>query len=144
YFLLKYTFAYIYPFILALLIAFILNPLITYMQSNCKLDRTHATSLIMFSSFVVFFTTSFFVIKRLIEESSTLVDTLPEQIQHIKIVSANLGQTFFLPIYEKLSDYFPFIPPVDQLSIQDYLETFIDDLGQTSLSILSNFVGTAS
>ena len=144
FFIVKYTFIYVYPFFIALMIAVILNPLVTYLETSWKWKRTMATLFIMCSFFIILFTVSFFIVKHLLRESVTLVETLPEKINQLKQFFAHIGQTLLLPIYEKIQSNIPSLPRVDQLSILLYIETFIDDLGQSSLSLLSTFVGTAS
>lgn len=144
FFTIKYTFIYIYPFLIAFFIAFILNPIITYIHTNWRLNRTFATALMMICFFVLLFSSLFFIVRRLILESSTLLQTLPEQLDQLKLTIANLGQNYLLPLYEKWTTYIPFFPPFEELSFNDYLDGFFDEIGQLSLSLLSNFIGSAS
>lgn len=144
YLVLKFTFMYIYPFLFAFIIAFMLHPTVTYIETHWNWHRTVATLFIMCSFFIVMTTSSYFLLKHLINESMNLVDTLPEKLNQLKIISQHIEETFFLPIYEKLQSIIPTLPMIDEFSLYKYIEMFIDEIGQSGLSLLTSFVGTAS
>ncbi len=140
----KYTFIYIYPFIIALLVAFILNPLVTKIQFKCKLNRTIATLCIMMSFFTLFTTGCFFLLKRLLEESTSLIESLPEQFKNIKLLLTDIGQAYLLPTYEKLTKTITFLPPTEEIDINQYIHLMIDELGSSSSYFLKNIILSTS
>lgn len=144
FFIFKYTFMYIYPFLIAFILAFLLNPIVTFMQSKWKWNRTIATLFIMCSFFTIMTIILAFVLKHLWQESINLVETLPEHLNQLKMISAHIEETIFLPIYEKIHSIIPSLPTINELSLHKYVEKFIDDFGQSGLSLLKTFVGTAS
>ena len=143
-FLAKYTFIYIYPFIIALIVAFILHPLVTKIEMKWKLNRTIATFLIMMSFFTLFITVCFFILKRLLEESTALIESLPEQFKNIKLVLTEMGQTYLLPNYEKLTKKITFLPASDEIDINQYIHLILDDLGSSSSYFLKNIILSTS
>lgn len=143
-FLAKYTFIYIYPFIIALIVAFILHPLVTKIEMKWKLNRTIATFLIMMSFFTLFITVCFFILKRLLEESTALIESLPEKFKTIKLVLTEMGQTYLLSNYEKLTKKITFLPASDEVDINQYIHLILDDLGSSSSYFLKNIILSTS
>jgi len=143
-FIIKYTFMYIYPFLIAIIIAFLLNPLVTMFETKWKMNRTVATSFIMMIFFSIFILICFFTLKRLLIESTSLIQTLPNQFSNIKKVLIEIGQTYIVPYYEKLTDTIPLIPSFDQLEFNNYLELIVDQLGSSSMFFIKNIAGSTS
>ncbi|MBO1004499.1 sporulation integral membrane protein YtvI [Pseudogracilibacillus auburnensis] len=144
YFFLKYLFLYIYPFFIAVLIAFVLHPLVTLFELKWRMNRGIATFFVMSSFFTLFITICFFSMKQLLHESTNLVQTLPEHVHRIHQVLSNIGQTFIIPYYEKITSTFPFLPRFEEWKVDNYLHLLIDELGSSSSIFVKNIVLTTS
>ena len=144
YFLLNYTFLYIYPFLIAIAIAFLLHPFVTMLELKWKMNRALATFLIMLCFFTALLLVAYFLLKRLVEESASLVHTVPEHFQTIKLMFTQIGQTLILPFYEKLEKAIPFLPPFEELKFDDYFHVIIDEVGASSSFFFKNIFQTTS
>ncbi|MEI3606033.1 sporulation integral membrane protein YtvI [Pseudogracilibacillus sp. SE30717A] len=144
FFAVKYTIGYMYPFLIALLIASFLHPLVTKIEVSWKFNRTIATFFVILSFFTLFFVISFLILKRLLKESTSLVETLPEQFNQMKLLLAEIGQSYLLPAYEKLTEKITLLPSYEELEFNNYLLYFIDEIGASSSFFLKNIVSSTS
>lgn len=144
FFLLTYTFVYIYPFLIAILIAFLLHPIVNRMERYWKLNRAIATFIIMLCFFSFLLSILFLIVKRLLKESTILIENLPEQLRNLKLFFSNIGQTYLVPLYEKLENTFPIIPSSDEWELHQSIHFFIDEIGASSTFFLKNIVLTTS
>jgi len=140
----KYTFVYIYPFLIAIIIAFLLNPIVTIFETKWKMNRAIGTSFIIIIFFSIFILICFFTLKRLLTESTSLIQTLPDQFRKMKQAVMEFGQTYIVPYYEKLTDVIPFFPTFNQLELNHYLELLIDQIGSSSMFFIKNIAGSTS
>ncbi len=144
FFVLTYTLEYVYPFLIALVIALILHPIVTKIELHWRFNRSVATFFVIITFFTILSVILFLILKRLLKESSSLVETLPEQFHTIKKVLADIGQTYLLPTYEKISKKITLLPEYEELEFNNYLLYFIDEVGASSAFFLKNIVVSTS
>lgn len=142
--LLKYTFIYLYPFLIATTIAFLLHPIVSFIELKANMKRGIATLLVMSSLFTLFFTFFFFMMKQLLKETNQLIENLPIYFNNFKAILLKIGQTYLIPFYEKVADTFAFIPHLNGIDIDTYVQPFFEQLSSTSSVLIKNFATTTS
>lgn len=138
--LFKYTIPLIYPFLIAILIAYWLHPVVTYMEKEWKMNRGFAITLVICSFFTFLFTALYFLMKQLLRESMDLLDTLPIYFGNIKEVLVEIGQTYLVPGYEKIISFLPFLPLPDEIKIETFIHHVIDHLNTSSAVFMKNTI----
>src|SRR5690625_538726 len=144
FFFVKHTFLYVYPFFIALFFAFLLHPFVKFVELKWKVSRTISTSSIMICFFTLIFFIFYVAVKRLLKEATSLIQTLPEQLQKLKLIFADIGQTYFLPFYEKVASTITILPPLNEWEFKNYIDFFVDEIGISSSFYLKNIVLTTS
>lgn len=139
----KYAFSYIYPFIIAAQLAYLLHPVVTFLENNWRLNRAVATLLIISALFSGFFFFCFIVLKQLITESTHIVNKLPTYIENLTSLFKKFIHTS-LPLYDKLVLVFPFLPASSDINVDDYLEDLMEQLSDSSFSLVSTFISSGT
>lgn len=125
-FLIYYIFILAYPFIIALLIAFLINPSINFFVDRLKLPRGLSTFLIIVLIFSVIVGLITLVIAEMISGMTYLTNVIPE---HVQVMFTFIQNVFFMkiiPVWEKLTHLINTL----SLSQQTTIEAKIQSLGQ--------------
>jgi predicted PurR-regulated permease PerM len=129
------------PFIFSLIIAYLLNPITTYLSSKTKISRLFATSLIIGLFFAILIAASLFIAPIIYSESIGLIEALPE---YLEVLSNDLYPqivTFAAKFGIVLqNDIFSL---ADEWHLTDYLLTFSQNLARNLLGstmVLINIV----
>lgn len=134
---LKYAFHYIYPFLIAIILAIILDPLVTKIENRGKIPRGLATLVVMTGFFSVVFIAGFFITNRMMKELKGFVDQLPIKLEQFKSILLSLGQS----IYDSLVSVFPYL---HYGNIEKEIDNLIDHISTYSLELLKNILLSTS
>src|SRR5699024_6846082 len=77
YFIFKYTMFILYPFLIALLFSFIMNPFVSFFEKKLRLPRILATCIIMITLLVAFISSLFVIVLKFIQGTAYLADKVP-------------------------------------------------------------------
>ncbi|BBN99420.1 sporulation integral membrane protein YtvI [Sporolactobacillus terrae] len=140
---------YALPFIIACALAFLINPLVLFIEKKTGLPRGAASFVVLFSFFSISIGSLLFIAFALIRGVASLSRTVPDEL------SVLIGdmQTFFfsrlVPSWEQAIHIFSGLPngqqKVIQLNVESMAGTLVDmlnDLAGRLLTNLSQFVAT--
>lgn len=111
-----------YPFILAIILAFLINPLVDFLQKKIYLPRSISvlvSLLLIFSICAAFIT---LLITEMISGANYLAKIIPDQIKVFIIIIENFFENIFLPIYNKLSSLFNHLDINQQKTIIHHIQ----------------------
>jgi sporulation integral membrane protein YtvI len=135
-----------YPFIFAIIIAFLMNPLVNLIELRLKIPRGAAVGIsliILLGIFVGLFT---LLISEMISGFNYLADVIPENLQTL----INYLEAFFvdkiLPLYYQLAEIFNKLDPAQRNTIMTNIESIgkrftaiISDVAQLTAQGITNF-----
>lgn len=136
YFLIKYTLFILYPFLIALLLSFIMNPFVTFLEKRLRLPRFLATCLIVFTAITFMLSSLFIVMMKFIQGTSYLAEKIPVHFKTFVSFTENLLHTKLLPYYHKLNSLFKTLDPDQQTTINDYIQQFTAKVATSGASLL--------
>lgn len=122
YFLFKFTFMYIYPFVIASLLAYMIIPVVNQLELTLKIPRTMATLMVMFFM-ILFITGSMTLITTEVFQGTLyLADKMPTYFQNFISIIDKFVNTKLIPIYQKIASLFYSLNPSHQATITDYIQ----------------------
>lgn len=139
YFFSKYIMILFYPFILAIILAYLMNPLVTYIENNGRMPRIIATICVV--SFIATLTAGLiiFIFKEVIESATDLAEKVPSYFQSFIITIENFIQFKITPLYNKVIMFIQNFNGSEKATINDYIHQLasqITDYGTTLLRTL--------
>ncbi len=98
-----FTFKFLYPFILAILIVILINPIVDFLQNKARFPRALAilTTLILF--LLLFFGIVTLLIAELISGAAFLASTVPDKVDKMITATQNFFTQHILPFYEGIA-----------------------------------------
>ena len=135
---------YLYPFIIAIIISAILQPIVLYMERSWRLHRTLASylTIIIFCSFILLLI--FLLIQRLGKELSHIIEILPTIFMKINHLFIYVGQTQLIPLYEYVQAKLAFLPESDVFDMEQVIPFLMDKLYDSSSTVITNIFSSIS
>lgn len=121
-FLAKYSIIYLYPFIIAILCAFILNPSVNILEDRLKFPRFLATLTALSTFFLVSVLCVAIIVNELIQGTTFLANQLPAHFKDFVAICEELFYSNVLPLYDKLATFFNSLDSSQQQAINNNLE----------------------
>lgn len=118
----KYIFELVFPFVIAWVLASLLNPVVTLLNKRGKIPRGVGTLLSMLTVLTAFFSVLTFLIRQLWLQIVSLAAAFPNYKLEIELVLDNL-QVQLQGVMDKLP-----LPEAFQ-SFDDIIKTFLNDIG---------------
>src|SRR5690625_517844 len=147
YVIIMYSIKFLYPFIIAILVAIFLHPIVTYFEIKWGWKRNIATLAVMVLCLFVFGLFAFIIFKILLDESSVLIKRLPNFFHEMTVIFFEIGEKFVAPFYEKITIFFPSLGKWKNIDFHYYSELITNHLTSIStdffkklLSILTAFL----
>ncbi len=137
----KFTIIYIYPFIIAFIVAAMLNPSVTYLELKWKIPRTVATIVVISVIFLLFFGIIVFIINEIIQGMFSLLEKLPDYLQSLVKIMETILNEQIIPIYQNIATLFKSLDPSQQTAIQENMENFLENLTNTGTKIIQTAIG---
>ncbi|WP_078430143.1 sporulation integral membrane protein YtvI [Alkalihalobacterium alkalinitrilicum] len=113
-----------YPFIFGFILAFLINPLVNFLEFRWKLNRTIAVFVSLMLIFVVFSGLITLFIAEIISGSNHLATVLPYHINTLVLYLEGFFFTTLLPIYEQVIRSINSLEAEQQSTILNYIQTF--------------------
>ncbi|GGJ96930.1 sporulation integral membrane protein YtvI [Lentibacillus kapialis] len=137
---LQYTFSYIYPFLLAFILALCLNPAVGFLEQTIKLPRGLAAFAVMAFTATVLLGIIILLISELFNGTTYIAKNIPDYFH----VFAKIVETFIdeqlMPLYHKLSSFVRTLNPDQQSAINDSIDHIIDRFTSFSADTVQNFL----
>ncbi|MEH6942401.1 sporulation integral membrane protein YtvI [Bacillus sp. JJ722] len=131
-----YTAKYTYPFIIGLAIAFIINPIVSFLQRKARLPRSFAVIITLIGIVSLFAGIITLLITEIVSGANYLGNNIPKQLD----ILVSYGETFFaqiiLPLYEKVASIFNDLGSGQQKSIMENIQ----NAGQTIAKTVGDFI----
>lgn len=146
-FLIYYIFILAYPFVIALLFAFLINPFINFLVERLRIPRGLSTFLTIILIFSVIIGLITLVIAEMISGITYLTNVIPEHIQDMFNFIQNYFFMKIIPIWEKLTHLLDSLSPSQQTTIEGKIQSLgqetantIGDLGKQIVTVLRNLL----
>ncbi len=125
-----------YPFIIGFLIAFLMNPLVNFLQFKCKLPRSFAVILSILLILSVFAGLVSLLIAEIVAGAAYLGEVVPKHIDIIIRYIEDLFAAQIIPLYNNISQTF------DNLGTgqQDTIMTNINKVGEQVGTVMGDFL----
>lgn len=124
----KYSFIYLYPFIIAILCAFILNPSVTIFENKFKFPRSLATLFVLIIFLLVSAIGIAIIVNELIQGTTFLANRLPNHFTDFVALCEGFFYSNVLPLYDKLAAFFNSLESSQQQAISDNLEKITNQI----------------
>jgi sporulation integral membrane protein YtvI len=130
-----YGLKFAYPFLIAIIISFFINPLVNFLEKKARIHRGLATFIVIFLIFAAIIGIATIIVVQLINGLTYLNVEVPS---HIQTLTSDIQTYFFshiLPVWERITHLISTLNQTQQLAIQEN----INRLGQKLASNLSRF-----
>lgn len=141
-FLLHYSFEYLYPFILAGILSFLLNPIVSFAELKLKMPRPLASFAVLISSLLLLTGMIVFVIVEFIQGSAFLAEQIPAHFQTFIMGIEEIIEKEVLPFYHKLTSFFHTLNPPQQEAINNYITELVDQFAVIGTDFLYRLLMT--
>ncbi|AYV67439.1 MULTISPECIES: sporulation integral membrane protein YtvI [Niallia] len=125
-----------YPFIIGFLIAFLMNPLVNFLQFKCKLPRAFAVVLSILLILSIFAGLVSLLIAEIVAGAAYLGEVVPKHIDIIIRYIEDLFAAQIIPLYNKISQTFNNLGTGQQ----DTIMTNIDKVGEQVGTVMGDFL----
>lgn len=130
----------VYPFVIALVLAYMMNPLVNFLERNTRLPRGLAVflSLILLIGSLGGILT--FLIVELINGTQYLSTIIPSYFRHTVTFIEDYLTQHIVPIYEQINSRFSELDPSNQNTIIHNIQNFGERIIDSSTKIISNIL----
>ncbi|MCA0986325.1 sporulation integral membrane protein YtvI [Guptibacillus algicola] len=122
-FILYYIWHFAYPFVIALLLAFLINPLVDLLEAKVKMPRAAAVALSIVFLIGVLAAFLTLLVNEIVQGVVYLADVLPENFREIVTFIEELFVSQVLPLYNQLEDLFKDLNKDQQTTIMDNIQS---------------------
>lgn len=132
----KYTFLYLYPFLIAIFISYIMQKPILFFEGNMHLPRIWAWFLVFITGMCGIFIFIIFLTTELIQGTTFLAERIPAYFHFFASFIEDVFRTTLLPLYHKFVSLFQSLSNSHQELIMDEVNKFTDDLAANGASFI--------
>lgn len=140
YLVFKYTIAYFYPFLIAILFSLMLNPFISFLEKNIHINRSFATLFSMFIFFILFIGITFIIISKLIQGTAYLADQIPFYFYTVIDFIEEIIRLNLLPIYYKITSLLNALNAEQQATINENIQELTQQIAASGADILQSIL----
>ncbi|GGB27632.1 sporulation integral membrane protein YtvI [Virgibacillus dakarensis] len=140
YFFLKYTMVYLYPIIVAIILSFMFNPVVTFMEKKGRLPRAIAVAAVMIGFFTVIISSIILIITEIIQGTTYLAEIIPAHFITFITYIENFLETEVLPLYHKIASFFHTLDPDQQQAIQQNIQQLASEIASSGTAILQHLL----
>lgn len=137
---LKYAIIYMYPFLLAAFLSFLINPTVGFLENTLKFPRAIATLSILIVLFAFIIGCIVLFITEIIQGTTYLAEKIPEHFHAFATYLEDFLETNIFPIYQKLASLFQTLDPEQQKTIRDNIEQFTANIASSGTTVLQNIL----
>ena len=135
-YLLLLTAKYVYPFIIGIILAFLMNPFICFLTEKLKFPRSLSVLVSMIFLFAVIAGLITFLVVEIMAGAAYLSNVLPEHLNTMIALTKEYFQGQILPLYERVISLFNDL----ETGQQDTILANIDNLGSSIGTTLTNII----
>lgn len=139
-FIAKFSLIYLYPFIIAILFSFILNPSVTILEIKLKFPRTLATFISLTAFLLVGALCIAITINELIQGTSFLAAQIPAHFQDFIALCEAFFYSNILPLYEKITIFFQSLDASQQDTIKRNLDKLTNQITITGTEFIKSLL----
>ncbi|MFV8827547.1 sporulation integral membrane protein YtvI [Alkalihalobacterium sp. APHAB7] len=121
-----------YPFLFGFILAFIINPLVNFLEFRWKLNRAVAVLISLLLILTIFSGLITFFIAEIISGSNHLANVLPYHINTLVLYLERFFFTTLLPIYDQIIRSINSLETEQQSTIMNYIQTFSSEIATTA------------
>ncbi|WAA11663.1 sporulation integral membrane protein YtvI [Fervidibacillus halotolerans] len=129
-----------YPFIFAWIIAFLMNPLVNFVQVKGKVPRPLSVLIVMIAFFSLIVAFFIFLISELISGTEYLAKTLPSQIVNLTEYIEKWIMEKVVPFFNQISTFFETLGKDQQNQIVQNIQSIGTELATTIGSLLQSLL----
>ncbi|AXI09668.1 sporulation integral membrane protein YtvI [Oceanobacillus zhaokaii] len=138
YLIIKYAFLYLYPLFIAVLLAFLLHPIVHFLESIIRIPRAFATFFTIIFIFLFLFGALYFIIVEIYQGTTYLAEKLPAYFEAILLYMEALFNQTIIPIYEKVLSLFQTLGDSQQLTIEQNVNKLTSELAASGAALLQD------
>ena len=128
-----------YPFLIALSIAFLINPIIDFLQQKLKLPRAFVVFLTLLSIISIFIGLISLLIVEIVSGANYLSNNVPKQLEILIQHGESYIENTILPFYEKISALFSSLESEQQATIIENIQNAGATFGTTIGDFIQSF-----
>ncbi|ASN05018.1 sporulation integral membrane protein YtvI [Virgibacillus necropolis] len=136
----KYTLLFLYPFIIAILCAFILNPSVSILEEKLRFPRFIATFITLSIFLLVSTLCVAIIVNELIQGTTFLANLLPTHFQDFVALCEEFFYTYVLPLYDKLAAFFNSLNSSQQQAINTNIEKVTNQITTSGSILIKGFL----
>lgn len=138
YFLTVLTFEYIFPFLIAVLLAMMLHPFVHFLE-RLKIPRAIGTITVIIIIFIFIFGFLFLIITEIIQGTAFLAERIPTFFEKTVTTIDQWVADKLIPFYQSVSSYFHTLNESQQVAIQEYFQKLLNDIATNGAFLLQEF-----
>lgn len=139
-----FTFQTAYPFVIGLMLAYLMNPLVNFFQEKARLTRWLAVSSVLFLFICIAIGLITVLISEIIMGTNYLAQSVPFHFQTLVHQIRDLFTTKIIPIYEQLSSMFYSLDSEHQITILAYIETITTQITSSASDAIQKILNGIS
>jgi sporulation integral membrane protein YtvI len=128
-----------YPFIIALAIAFLINPLVNVLEKRLKFPRPVAVITSILIIFGIFIGIISLLITEIVAGANYLANVVPGHVETIVQYTENFIASQIIPLYEQASRLFKNLDPNQQETILSNIQNVGQKIANSAGEFLKNF-----
>ncbi|KGX89094.1 sporulation integral membrane protein YtvI [Pontibacillus litoralis] len=133
-------FQYTYPFIVALVMAYIMNPLVNVLVNKTRLPRGASVFISILAIIVFLLSVVTFLVLELIAGTKYLSEHLPEHFETLVTYIQDMFSFYLVPLYEQVNSFFKMLEPAQQQQLIHTIEGFGDSFAQAGANMLESIL----
>jgi sporulation integral membrane protein YtvI len=128
-----------YPFIIALVIAFLMNPVVNFLETRAKMPRGLAVAVALFLIIAIFIGLITLLITEIVAGANYLAKVVPEHVQTLVEYMENFIAGQVIPFYHQISGLFKNLEEGQQGAILENIQAAGERIASTAGNFLQNF-----
>jgi sporulation integral membrane protein YtvI len=137
---LKFTIGYMYPFLIAFMLAALLNPSVTYLENQWKIPRSLATLTVITSIFILLIGILFLLVNEIIRGTTYLMEKFPNYFHSFMQLMEDIINEHILPLYQSVLSYFRSLDSSHQTTIQENVTEFLENIANTGTNMIQSLI----
>jgi sporulation integral membrane protein YtvI len=129
-----------YPFIFAIIIAYMINPLVNIFEEKVRMPRTLAVFIVITLAFAVIAGLLTLLIAEIINGSNYLAENVPKHFERLVTYLEQFFAAQVIPFYNQLSATFENLNPNQKETIQGNIENFAGKIIEQGKDVLEGIL----
>nr|WP_138415918.1 sporulation integral membrane protein YtvI [Aquibacillus sediminis] len=141
-FTLFYITQYTYPFMIALILAFMINPIVNFIERKLHLNRAFAVLIAICLVLALIISTITILIVELINGTTYLAEHIPAHFKLLIIFFQDFITQHVIPIYQNLATLLNTLEPSQQDAILTNIQNIGEEIASTGAIVIRNTLQT--